>query len=302
MSLVKSFVRTFPGVQALSAWLKDVKSSQEFAQSPFLRLHPPGHFYSPIPSPQILEDPKVFDKVILREQEQLALLEQFAGYYSDLPFSEEKTESGRYYYQNQYFRHSDSIILYSMLRHFQPKRVIEVGSGFSSAVMLDTNDKFLDRSIEFTFIEPYPERLFSLFNERDRQTQKVIVDSVQNVELSLFEQLEAGDILFIDSSHVVKVGSDVAHILFEILPHLKPGVIIHIHDIFYGFEYPKSWIKMGFAWNEAYVLRAFLQFNPAFEILYFNSFMGHIYPHQIQQYLPLCLENTGGSIWIQKVQ
>ncbi len=309
MSLVKNFVRAFPGVRGLSSLIKDVQDFQQYARSPFLRLHPPGHFYSPIPSSDVLESPNVFNKnaqeilgVDLKESEQLTLLREFAAYYHDIPFTDEANSSYRYYFKNQYFCYSDGIILYSMLRHFKPKRVIEIGSGFSSAVMLDTNDSFLEKSVQFTFIEPYPERLYSLFNAVDRQNQRVIIDSIQNVDLQLFETLESGDILFVDSSHVVKVGSDVAHIMFEILPRLKPGVIIHFHDIFYSFEYPKSWVEMGFAWNEAYVLRAFLQFNPAFDVLYFNSFMGQVYPTDLEQCLPRCLDNTGGSIWIRKVQ
>ncbi|NDJ18736.1 class I SAM-dependent methyltransferase [Myxacorys almedinensis] len=308
MSLAKTLIRNLPGVQGLHSFLKEVQHFQQYSHSPFLRLHPPGHFYSPIPSPDILEGTEIFNKncqeilgVDLKEQEQLSLLHEFATYYNELPFTKEKNSSCRYYFDNQYFRHSDGIILYSMLRHFKPKRVIEIGSGFSSAVMLDTNDAFFDQSVQFTFIEPYPERLYSLLNESDQQKQTVIVDSIQKVDLQLFETLESSDILFIDSSHVVKVGSDVAHIIFEILPRLKPGVIIHFHDIFYSFEYPESWIKMGFAWNEAYVLRAFLQFNPAFHILYFNSLIGQVYLNELEQNLPLCLENTGGSIWIRKV-
>jgi hypothetical protein len=104
----------------------------------------------------------------------------------------------------------------------------------------------------------------------------------------------------VDSSHVVKIGSDVAHIIFEILPRLKPGVIVHFHDVFYSFEYPKEWVKEGRAWNEDYFLRAFLQYNSVFQILYFNSFMGQFYQNELERKMPLCLRNTGGSLWMKK--
>ena len=94
----------------------------------------------------------------------------------------------------------------------------------------------------------------------------------------LFRELHAGDVLFVDSTHVAKVGSDVNHIFFEILPILQPGVVVHFHDIMYPFEYEPKWIYTGVAWNEAYMLRAFLMFNPTFKILLFNSFLAHLHP------------------------
>jgi hypothetical protein len=166
--------------------------------------------------------------------------------------------------------------------------------------MLDTNDAFLGSATNFAFIEPYPERLYSLLNEKDKRQHQVIEKPVQEVELELFQTLDAGDILFVDSSHVVKIGSDVAHIIFEILPRLKPGVIVHFHDVFYSFEYPKEWVKEGRAWNEDYFLRAFLQYNSVFQILYFNSFMGQFYQNELERKMPLCLRNTGGSLWMKK--
>ena len=115
---------------------------------------------------------------------------------------------------------------------------------------------------------------------------------LQSIPLAVFEGLESGDVLFVDSTHVTKRGSDVNRIFFEILPALPVGVIIHFHDIFYPFEYPDNWMHEGRGWNEAYLLRAFLEYNDAFEILLWNSMlvaMGH-------------LTGDGGSIWLQKVR
>jgi hypothetical protein len=119
------------------------------------------------------------------------------------------------------------------LRYFKPKQIIEVGSGFSSALMLDVND--------IDFIDPYPHRLYSLLKEADAERHNVIADKVQNIDIGVFQKLKENDILFIDSSHVSKIGSDVNFLMFEVLPNIQSGVLIHFHDIFYNFEYPEYW-------------------------------------------------------------
>lgn len=112
--------------------------------------------------------------------------------------------------------------------------------------------------------------------------------------------MEANDILFIDSTHVSKVNSDVNRLFFEILPRLKSGVYIHLHDIFYPFTYPNQWLQEKRSWNEAYILHAFLQFNTNFKIIFFNTCLNYLYPDDFAKILPLSQNNTGGSIWIQK--
>ncbi|SQB99143.1 Uncharacterised protein [Helicobacter fennelliae] len=123
---------------------------------------------------------------------------------------------------------------------------------------------------------------------------------LQEIDLGLFENLESNDIVFVDSTHVSKINSDVNKIFFEILPRLKSGVHIHFHDIFYPFSYPAEWLKEKRSWNEAYMLRAFLEFNTAFEIVFFNTCLHFLYPKEMQKALPLSLKNTGGSIWIKR--
>jgi predicted O-methyltransferase YrrM len=187
------------------------------------------------------------------------------------------------------------------MRHCRPKRIVEIGSGYSSCVMLDTNKEFFQESIQLTFIEPYPDVLRGLLNPEDATRCTIIPQKVQDVPLEVFEQLEPGDMLFIDSSHVSKAGSDVHYELFQILPRLKRGVFIHVHDIFDGFEYPEEWLREGRAWNEAYLLRAFLQFNSAFRIVLFNTLMERLKREWFAAHIPDCLKNTGGSIWLEKV-
>jgi hypothetical protein len=101
---------------------------------------------------------------------------------------------------------------------------------------------------------------------------------------------------------VLKVGSDVAFILFQVLPLLKPGVLIHIHDMFWPFEYPKQWVLDGRAWNEDYAVRAFLQFNDHFEILFFNGYMAKFHSDQVGRKLPLCNQNPGGALWLRRTK
>lgn len=218
----------------------------------------------------------------------------------DALIRENKTGSLRYLFENPGYGYTDGIILYSMIRHINPKRVIEVGSGYSTCLLLDTNDIFFNGSINCTCIEPYPEFMLSLIKETDRNRIRLIEAKLQDVDLKVFSALEAGDILFIDSSHICKVNSDVNYILFEIFPHLKNGVYIHFHDIFYPFEYPKEWIFEGRAWNESYFLRAFLSYNNSFRIIFFTSFLQCFHKNRLGSEMPLLMRDKGGSIWIQK--
>ena len=217
-----------------------------------------------------------------------------------MPFTAEKKNGLRYYFENGFFSYTDGILLYSLIRFLKPKKIIEIGSGFSSAVMLDTNELFFNNEIDLTFIEPFPERLYSAIKENDKKCTSIVVSEVQQVPLATFEELNSGDILFIDSSHVVKTGSDVCFILFEILPKIKSGVIIHFHDIFYPFEYLEAWVKEGRNWNEDYFLKAFLMYNNAFEILLFPDYLHKLYKNTFNN-MPLCYQNTGGSLWLSKI-
>jgi predicted O-methyltransferase YrrM len=269
--------------------------------------YPIGHFYSPIVNRNAVEKylPTLLNsrplEIDLNTTKQVELLEQLQSHYKHLPFEVNKNGNTRYYYNNVHFCYADAILLFCFLNHLKPKKIIEVGSGFSSAIMLDTNELFLKNKTELHFIEPYPQRLFSLFKNEENQQHEVKVAKVQDINLSYFEQLEADDLLFIDSTHVSKTGSDVNYLLFEVIPRLKKGVIIHFHDIFYPFEYPQNWIMSdGFGWNEDYILKAFLMYNSSFEILLFNSYIINNNLLWFENNMPLCLKNTGGSLYLRK--
>jgi predicted O-methyltransferase YrrM len=270
---------------------------------------PPGHFYSTIISVEEIKHRQ--DKIWFNEKfdgiqginlhadKQVDLVREFEKYYSEIPFTEFKNEKNRYYFENGFYSYTDAIFLHSMIRHFCPKQIIEIGSGFSSSVMLDTNELFFKNSINLTFIEPYSDRLKSLLKASDNIATTLIEKKVQDVSLETFEKLNNGDFLFIDSSHVVKTGSDVHYILFEILPRLKSGVLIHFHDIFYPFEYPKDWVFMGRNWNEDYFLKAFLMYNNEFEIKLFSDYLHKHYQDAFKN-MPLCYKNSGGNLWMLK--
>jgi len=271
----------------------------------------PGHYYSPIVSFKKIKEKanmlftigsNSLAGIELNESEQFELLARLSEMYNSIPFPDEKAPNFKYFFNNTYYSYSDAIFLHLMIRNFKPRTIIEIGSGFSSALMLDTNKLFFNNSVDLTFIEPYPERLFSFLSNDDKENVKIITDGLQNVNNEIFDKLNENDILFIDSTHVAKTGSDVNKIIFEILPRLKKGVIIHFHDIFYPFEYPLEWVKnrSGFGWNEAYILKAFLMYNRQFKIVMFNTFMEYFYKDWFREKMPKCLKNEGGSIWIQK--
>lgn len=269
-------------------------------------LFPPGHYYSPIPDlGEVADrDATIFNRsrpirgIDLNPRAQLELVKALARYQVDMPFEAQAKDGYRYQFDNEFFAYGDGLILYSMIAHFRPSRIIEVGSGFSSALMLDTRD-FLGLDLELTFLEPYPDRLLALLQPRDRASAHILSCRLQDADLDLFYRLEAGDFLFIDSSHVSKVDSDVNLLLFDVLPRLAPGVIVHFHDIFYPFEYPREWIYQGRAWNELYILRAFLMNNPDFNILLFNSYLGECHRDEVAQSLPWWDRNPGGSLWLR---
>jgi predicted O-methyltransferase YrrM len=282
---------------------------QEAAGS--VMMHPPGHYASPIPAlseirereTEIFARPRSVPGIDAREQEQLALIAEFAQFYADQPFEVGPGDVGlRYHLDNKWFGFSDGIVLHCMLRWTRPRRIIEVGSGFSSAVILDTRELFLDGDVSCTFIEPYPDRLRRLLRDDDPGRVRIIEEPVQKVELDVFDELENGDVLFIDSSHVSKVGSDVNRLVFDVLPRLRPGVLVHFHDIGWPFEYPSAWIYAGRAWNEAYLVRALLTFSRGFEIVLSNHFLSLFHQSEVAAQMPLWGRAPGGSLWIRRTQ
>jgi hypothetical protein len=299
--MFKSVLKKLPFIASLVAERDALLKANGFA--------PPGHFYSPVVSieearrdaPKIFADfPRELPGIDMNEERQLETLGKFEELYPSIDFPTSKSSTHRYYYENPAYSYSDAIMLHCMMRHIRPNQVIEVGSGYSSCAMLDTSERHLGGSVKFTFIEPYPDLLKSLIRQDDLDVVSITAKRLQDVPVEIFARLRQDDFLFIDSTHVSKTGSDVNYLLFGILPALKSGVYIHIHDIFYPFEYPKEWVFGGRSWNEIYALRAFLQFNEMFSIEMMNTFLEHFHEQRFAKRMPLCLKNTGGSIWLRR--
>jgi len=286
-------------------FVASIRSKRKYS---YRMMFPPGHFYSPIPSLREVESradrlyatPSTLPGIDLRASAQLELIAEFKKFAGEFKFPSLPEPGWRYHFENGYFSYGDAALLYSFLRHLMPAHVVEVGSGFSSALMLDVRDRFLDRRPRFTFIEPYTDRLDRLLTAQDQTNTEIIRSAVQDVDPGVFSRLNQGDILFIDSSHVSKVGSDVNFLIFEVLPSLNPGVVVHVHDVFYPFEYPQAWIAQGRAWNEDYLIRAFLMHNQRYRILAFNSYLAAFHGETVGKALPFWEKNPGGSLWIQR--
>jgi len=301
-AMLKSIIKKLPPIAALIA--------ERDALIKASGMVPAGHFYSPIiaieeakrDAARIFKEPgSTVPGVNLNETAQLALLEEFYKLYPSIDFPKIKSPSHRYFYENPAYSYSDAIMLQCMMRTFRPKRIIEVGSGYSSCAMLDTRDRYFDGRIDITFIEPFPKLLRSLLRPADMDSVSIIPVRLQDVPLENFVALEAGDFLFVDSTHVSKTGSDVNYLFFDVLPLLSSGVHIHIHDIFYPLEYPKEWVLGGRCWNEAYIFRAFMQFNDQFTITIMNTYLEYFHEARFEANMPLCLENRGGSIWLKRL-
>jgi hypothetical protein len=279
-------------------------------QKKIFLLYPLGHFYSPICDPVELREREgeiwpatptgEMAGIDLNAQAQLELLERaFAPFVEQISFPKEATKERppRYFYANDQYPCLDAEVLFCMLRHFRPGHVIEIGSGYSSLVTAEVNRRF--GGMDFTCIEPYP---LQFLLDGVEGIDKLVQTKIQHADKSLFSALEPNDILFIDTSHVAKAGSDVNYLLFEILPILKPGVLVHIHDIFLPDEYPKKWvIEDGRNWNEQYLVRAFLQYNPEFEIVWASYYMCTRHAERTATvFSRFPTLGAGGSLWLRR--
>jgi hypothetical protein len=243
-------------------------------------LYPPGHFYSPSTAPADREHARRWRGaeplgIDVRGDEQLALLQQLAPAMGELRTDRRYTPDKTL---NRHFGLPDAATLHAVLRHVRSRRFVEVGAGFSTAVVLDTAEEHMPE-LRITCIEPYPARLRSRLRPGDELT--VLEQPVQSVDTACFRELEAGDILFIDSSHVAKPGSDTVHLMFHVLPLLHEGVLVHLHDIHWPFEYPERWIDQRRDWNEVYVLRALLSDSTRWRVRLMTSWLAANHPDRM---------------------
>lgn len=274
-----------------------------------LGAYPNGHFYSPVVNPAevAVEADRIWDDSLEcagidfdSQGQRLLLVDDFPRLLEGFDYPQRREIlacSTDYYLENSQFSWLDARALFVLIRKFMPRRIVEVGSGFSTLLMADVKRRFLDPGCSLTCIEPYPRE----FLRRPELDISLRVEQVQQTPLRVFSELEAGDVLFIDSSHVAKTGSDVNFLLFEVLPALKPGVYVHIHDIFLPREYPRSWVvDENRSWNEQYVVHALLMHSSALRIIFAADYAARAFPRLVEAALSLAPGTAfgGSSLWL----
>ena len=271
----------------------------------------PSDSYHPIPDTRVLPV-SLWDRVSdlpgmdMREEAQKQLLSEivarFKDEYAAIPEGD-STPEFQYYRGNVAFEAVDAEMLFGLIRLLKPRRMYEIGSGFSTLLAADAlrRNSMDGCPCRLIAIDPYPSAQLKAALPYGVELWPV---PVQDVSLSEFESLGENDILFIDSSHVCKIGSDVEFLFLEVLPRVRLGVVVHVHDIFMPLEYPKQWVlDQHRFWNEQYLLQAFLSFNTTFEVLWAGQWMHIKYPDLLMQAFPSYKAGvSGGSFWFRRTR
>lgn len=263
-------------------------------------------FYSPIPDLTTLPaslwtEPADMPGVDLRIDESLELLtRELAPYLAEYHPSDHEpgTEHG-------YFRHNgmyplvDGEVLYAIVRHFKPRRLVEVGAGFSTLVISDAlaRNAAEGHATDRHVFDPYPAA------RTGRAGVPVQAIAAQDVPDSVFAELASGDVLVIDTTHTVKAGGEVVRLLLTVLPALSHGVVIHIHDFFRPYEYPRWMLEQSaLYWQEQYLVQAFLALNDSFDVLIANYALTRAHPGEVAAVIPgadsFPGEAPGSALWM----
>ena len=264
------------------------------------------HYYQPLVNPsKTLSKPLSAERVLRginwNIDEQLELLQKF--HYNEelstLPLNKEDAGEHQYYINNPSFLAGDGEFCYNMIRYWKPRTVIEIGCGYSTLICLQAekkNEQTGSSPARHICVEPYEMPWL------EKLPVEVIRKKVEDINLDFFENLQANDILFIDSSHMIRPQGDVLFEFLEILPVLKPGVLVHIHDIFTPRDYPSEWIvDKHCMWNEQYLLEAFLSFNKEFRVLGAVNFLKHNHRKELEAKCPNTAkmpDDEPGSFWL----
>ncbi len=269
----------------------------------------PIHYYDPLPDfAQITAEQtrrrRQFPAIDFNLPGQVQLVRRLGERYrGELEELARQPEPEGFNFQNDYFGGLDAAMYYALVRDLKPKQVIEIGSGNSTRIA----DKALKRNHaegnagKLTCIEPYPEPRLT----EARLDIELIARPVESLDLDFFQRLRSGDVLFIDSSHAVKFGGDVCRECLEILPALASGVWVQVHDIFFPHDYPAEWlIEKRIAFNEQYLLEAFLAYNTAFSVQAANHWLALDHPDAVEQLWPRLRKESGyhghASFWMRK--
>jgi hypothetical protein len=259
----------------------------------------PVHFYSPVPDtsqlPVDLSDRQITSAGRLIEPDAqldfLRSLKRLASELSDV--AEEGVDEGTFYWNNPAFGPMDAAAYYAIIRTKRPTRVIEVGSGYST--LLAAKAALRNGDTQLTCVEPYPLPML-----RDVKGISAFIEKpVQEVPLTEFDKLRQGDVLFVDSTHVSKIGSDVNFLILEVLPRLREGVLVHFHDIFIPFEYPREWlVERNIFWNEQYLVLAYLLGGRGI-VRTMHYYLGRTREDELREIFPFLPKVGGGSLWFE---
>jgi len=265
----------------------------------------PVHFYWPIPDTSSIpaaawEAESELAGIDMNDNLHRELLTdvfpRFRAEYEAFPRQPQADQPGSFYLDNPLFSGTDALVLYCLVRHFRPRRVVEVGSGFSS--LITAAAALRNGHTELMCIEPYPN---DVLRAGFPGLTSLVQRKVQDVDMATFLDLGPGDILFIDSSHVVGVGGDVNFLFLEVLPRLQPGVVVHVHDIFLPLPGRRDWVEQEYRfWNEQEVLQAFLACNSAYQVVFGNTYAERRFPALMREAFPTSPWWGGGSFWMQR--
>ena len=288
------------------------KSSNLCIKKGFLPV--PIHFYYPIPDIEDLLKRDVWQNksklggILFDDNNQVEFLHMITNGYNmecDFPPLKLNNDPYAYYTENNAFSYGCAATLNCIIRYYKPNRIIEIGSGMSSLIISSAVQKNKEINIEtnYTIIDPYPS---AIINELPGLTN-LVISKVELLDTHLFNALDKHDILFIDSSHSVKIGSDVNYMILDVLPFLRPGGLVHFHDISLPYEYPKTYfVSEAFrpCWTEQYLLQAFLSYNSEYEVLIGLSYVMNDHPEHFNKAFPLydptVHKLSSGSFWIRR--
>lgn len=288
--------------QFADAGLVAPKDPETFAR--WLTWAPPGDRRSPVPDLTELEalagtiwpaePPAELPGIALRDDEQRRTFADVAKLARTLPVPDERTAAWRYHAANPTYGIGDALTLHGMLRHVRPRHMVQIGAGHSTAMALDTIEHYLAGQTELTLVGADMDALRDLLHPGDDDRFTIRADRSQPAGL------QEGDVLFVDSTHVLKTGSDVAWLFADVLPSVPAGAYVHLHGVYYPFEYPKELVLEGRAWNEAYLVRAFLAFNAEFEIVLFNDWLRRRHTRLVAAELPAMAADPGSALWLRR--
>ena len=270
------------------------------------------HFYSPIPNlrrlpADVWERRTPMRGIDFAPQRQLAYLETELGPYIaefDPPL-EPPGPPGAFYVRNPLYKSIDAEVLYAIIRLHRPRRILELGSGYStlvSAAACRANERD-GHPLELRSNDPYPLAVLEGLEGLSSLSKR----GATEVPPSEFEALGESDILFVDTTHTVKLGGDVNYLVLDVLPALAPGVIVHIHDIFLPWDYPYEWVaRQRRFWTEQYLVQAFLALNPDYEIVLAAQALARLYPDRLAKLIPsydpaeVPLWDSPTAFWIRR--